>query len=88
MIRGLEHIPYKDRLRELGFFSLEKRGLQDELIAAFQYQKGTYRKAGKGLFKRACSNRITSNGEIPLHMAVGLEQVHGTSPIENQSMIL
>ena len=46
MITGLEHLPYEDRLRDL-----EKRRLRGDLIGAFQYLKGAYRKAGEGLYK-------------------------------------
>ena len=58
----LECLPYEDRLRELGLFSLEKRRHQGDLIAAFQHLKGAYRKAGEGLFIRASSNRMRRNG--------------------------
>ena len=61
MITGLECLPYEDRLRELGLFSL-KRKLRGDLIAAFQYLKGAYRKDGEGLFIRECSDRTRGNG--------------------------
>jgi len=72
MIRGLEHLPYKDRLRELGFFSLEKRRLQRELTAAFQYLKGNYKKENQ-LFFSPRVDRDKTRGKVLSSRREGLD---------------
>jgi len=62
MIRGLEHLPYEDRLRELGLFRLEKRRLWGDLTAAFQYLKGAYKQEGNQLFTWVDNSRTRGNG--------------------------
>jgi len=44
IIIGLEHHSCEDRLRELGLFSLEKRSLWGDIVAAFQYLREPTRK--------------------------------------------
>ena len=43
-------------------FSLEKRRLWDDLIAAFQYLKGAYKQEGNQLFERVDNCRTRGNG--------------------------
>ena len=60
MIRGLEHLPCEDRLRELGLFSLEKA--LGRPYSSLPVPEGAYRKAGERLLIRADSDRMRGNG--------------------------
>ncbi|KAK4806756.1 hypothetical protein QYF61_005552 [Mycteria americana] len=52
----------RDVKNSKSFYSLEKRSLWGDLIAAYQYIKGAYKKDGERLFTRACSDRARGKG--------------------------
>ena len=62
MVEGLRGQPYEKRLRDLNLFSLRKRRLKGDLMAAYNFNRGHQQGLGESLFTRAPLGVTRNNG--------------------------
>ena len=62
MVKGLYGKPYEKRLREQRQFSLEKQKLRGDLIAFYNYRKGSCLEVGTDVLCQVTNNKTRGNG--------------------------
>jgi len=75
MVRSLEHLPYKERLRDLGLSCLEKKRLRGGIITFYTYLKCWSQIVGSRLFSVVCSNRARGNRQKLEHSSVLTQRI-------------
>ena len=62
MIKGLEHLPYEERLSEMGLFSPVKRRLRGDPTNVSKYLKCGRQRDMANIFSVVCGDRTRGNG--------------------------
>ena len=67
MMRGLEHLPDEERLRELGPFCPQRRRLRGHLMGVYNHLKGECQEDGAGILSGVPSDRARGSGHKLRH---------------------